>query len=104
MFFQDHEWHVFLSDFNQQNYMQSELKEDVTAIEIRRLIHDKLGIGTELLTDRASFKDDLAVDSLDLIELQMEIEKQYSLNIPEEEAEKLKTVGSLISFVREKKR
>ncbi|HEX3079101.1 MAG TPA: acyl carrier protein [Puia sp.] len=84
--------------------MQSELKEDVTAIEIRRLIHDKLGIGTELLTDRASFKDDLAVDSLDLIELQMEIEKQYSLNIPEEEAEKLKTVGSLISFVREKKR
>jgi len=84
--------------------MQGELKEDVLATEIRRIIHDKLGIGTELLNDNANFKDDLAVDSLDLIELQMEIEKQYSINMPEEVAENLKTVGSLIAFVREKKR
>ena len=83
--------------------MQGELKEDVIAVEIRRLIHDKLGIGTEFLTDKASFKDDLAVDSLDLIELQMEIEKQYSVNMPDEVAENLKTVGSLIAFVKEKK-
>ena len=83
--------------------MQEELKEDVIAAEIRSLIHDKLGIGTELLADKASFKDDLGVDSLDLIELQMEIEKQYSLNMPEEVAENLKTVGSLIAFVRDKK-
>jgi len=83
--------------------MQGDLKEDILAAEIRKLIHDKLGIETELLTDKASFKDDLAVDSLDLIELQMEIEKQYSLNMPEEVAENLKTVGSLIAFVREKK-
>ena len=83
--------------------MQGEQKRDVIAEEVRRLIHDKLGIGTELLTDKASFKDDLAVDSLDLIELQMEIEKQYSLNMPEETAENLKTVGSLIAFVQENK-
>jgi acyl carrier protein len=83
--------------------MQEELKEDVIATQVRRLIHDKLGIGTELLTDKASFKDDLGVDSLDLIELQMEIEKQYSLNMPEEVAENLKTVGSLIAFVKDKK-
>ena len=83
--------------------MQGELKEEVIAAEIRRLIHDKLGIGTELLTDKARFKDDLAVDSLDLIELQMEIEKQYSVNMPDEVAENLKTVGSLIAFVKEKK-
>jgi acyl carrier protein len=84
--------------------MQGELKEDVIAAEVRRLIHDKLGIGTELLTDNASFKDDLAVDSLDLIELQMEVEKQYSLNMPDEVAEKLKTVGNLIAFVKQNKR
>jgi acyl carrier protein len=84
--------------------MQGELKEDMTAAEVRRIIHDKLGIGTELLKDKASFKDDLAVDSFDLIELQMEIEKQYSLNMPEETAENLKTVGSLIAFVKYKKR
>jgi acyl carrier protein len=83
--------------------MQEELKEDVIATEVRRLIHDKLGIGMDLLADRANFKDDLGVDSLDLIELQMEIEKQYSLNMPEEVAENLKTVGSLIAFVRDKK-
>jgi acyl carrier protein len=84
--------------------MKSELKEDAIAAEVRRLIHDKLRIGTELLTDKAGFKDDLSVDSLDLIELQMEIEKQYSLNMPEEEAEKLKTVGGLIAYVKEKKK
>ena len=84
--------------------MQGELKEDVIAAEVRRLIHDKLGIGTELLTDNPSFKDDLAVDSLDLIELQMEVEKQYSLNMPDEVAEKLKTVGNLIAFVKQNKR
>jgi len=84
--------------------MQGELKEDMIATEVRRLIHDKLGIGTELLTDNASFKDDLAVDSLDLIELQMEVEKQYSLNMPDEVAEKLKTVGNLIAFVKQNKR
>ena len=84
--------------------MQGELKEDVIATEVRRLIHDKLGIGTELLTDNASFKDDLAVDSLDLIELQMEVEKQYSLNMPDEVAENLKTVGNLIAFVKQNKR
>jgi acyl carrier protein len=84
--------------------MQGELKEDVIATEVRRLIHDKLGIGTELLTDNANFKDDLAVDSLDLIELQMEGEKQYSLNMPDEVAENLKTVGSLIAFVKQNQR
>jgi acyl carrier protein len=84
--------------------MQGELKEDVIATEVRRLIHDKLGIGTELLTDNASFKDDLAVDSLDLIELQMEVEKQYSLNMPDEVAENLKTVGNLIAFVKQNNR
>ncbi len=83
--------------------MQGEPKEDVIDAEVRRLIHEKLGIGTELLTEKASFKDDLAVDSLDLIELQMEIEKKYSLNMPEETAENLKTVGSLIAFVQENK-
>ena len=92
----------FFMCISQSKYMQGEIKEDVIAAEIRKLIHDKLGIGTELLTDKASFKDDLAVDSLDLIELQMEIEKQYAVNMPDEVAENLKTVGSLIEFVKQK--
>ena len=83
--------------------MQEELKEDVIATEVFRLIHNKLGIGMDLYADRTNFKDDLGLNSLDLLELQMEIEKQYSLNMPEEVADNLKTVGSLIAFVRDKK-
>lgn len=72
--------------------------------QIKQIIHDKLGIEMEKLTDGADFKDDLSVDSLDLIDLRLEIEKRFSVNMPEEIAEELKTVGSLIEFVNEKKR
>jgi acyl carrier protein len=72
--------------------------------QIKQIIHEKLGIEIEELPDEIDFKVDLDVDSLDLIELRMEIEKRFSVNIPEEEAENLKTVGSLIAFVKEKKK
>jgi acyl carrier protein len=72
--------------------------------QIKQIIHEKLGIEIEKLRDDADFKDDLGVDSLDLIELRLEIEKRFSVNMPEEIAENLKTVGSLIEFVHEKKR
>jgi acyl carrier protein len=72
--------------------------------QIKQIIYDKLGIEMEKLTDGADFKDDLSVDSLDLIDLRLEIEKRFSVNMPEEIAEELKTVGSLIEFVNEKKR
>ena len=72
--------------------------------QIKLIMHEKLGIEIEKLRDDADFKDDLGVDSLDLIELRLEIEKRFSVNMPEEIAENLKTVGSLIEFVNEKKR
>ncbi len=72
--------------------------------QIKQIIHEKLGIEIEKLTNRTDFKDDLGVDSLDLIDLRLEIEKRFSVNMPEEIAENLKTVGSLIEFVNEKKR
>jgi acyl carrier protein len=71
---------------------------------IKQIIHEKSGIEIVKLTDEADFKDDLGIDSLDLIELRMEIEKRFSVNMPEEEAENLKTVGSLIEFVKDKKK
>jgi acyl carrier protein len=71
---------------------------------IKQIIHEKSGIDIAKLTDEADFKDDLGIDSLDLIELRMEIEKRFSVNMPEEEAENLKTVGSLIEFVKDKKK
>jgi acyl carrier protein len=77
---------------------------DSASAQIKQIIHEKLGIEIAELTDGTDFKDDLDVDSLDLIELRMEIEKRFSVNIPEEVTENLKTVGSLIEFVKEKKK
>ncbi len=77
---------------------------DSESDQIIQIIHEKLGIEVAELTETANFKDDLDVDSLDLIELRMEIEKRFSVSMPEEVAEKLNTVGSLIEFVKEKKK
>ena len=83
---------------------QKDITEDLEANKIRQIIHEKLGIEIAKLQESADFKNDLDVDSLDLIELRMEIEKRFSVNIPEETAEKLNTVGNLIEFVKEKKK
>jgi acyl carrier protein len=77
---------------------------DSQSEQIRQIIHEKSGIEMAELTDSADFKDDLEIDSLDLIELRMEIEKRFSISMPEEVAEKLNTVGALIEFVKQKKK
>jgi len=76
-----------------------------TAIDaaVRKLISEKLGYNESVLGDHVSFKDDLATDSLDLYELIMELEKAYGIQIPDEEAEKLTTVGAVIRYIRNKK-
>ncbi|HTQ29049.1 MAG TPA: acyl carrier protein [Puia sp.] len=80
---------------------------DMSAIAIdaavRKLISEKLGYNESVLGDHVSFKDDLATDSLDLYELIMELEKAYGIQIPDEEAEKLTTVGAVIRYIRNKK-
>ncbi|MBN8837213.1 MAG: acyl carrier protein [Sphingobacteriia bacterium] len=68
--------------------------------KVKQIMTDKLAIEEGQLLDEASFKDDLNVDSLDVLELQMELEKQFNLTIPDEEAEKLVTVGSVIRYVQ----
>ncbi len=74
--------------------------DDVSFI-VRDIIQYKLGLDENLLPETAQFHDDLGVDSLDLIELHMEIEKKFGIKISEEYSENLLTVGSLINFVRE---
>jgi acyl carrier protein len=82
----------------------SEQDLDNIGTVVKKIIHDKLGLVPEDLEDGLDFQDDLGVDSLDLIELRMEIEKRFSISIPEEQAESLNTIGSLITFVKEKKK
>ncbi len=56
----------------------------------------------EKLTDEASFIEDLGADSLDIVELVMEFEKEFNIDIPDEDAEKLRTVGDAVAYLNQK--
>jgi len=72
----------------------SEIKTKVVSI-----IVDKLGVEESEVTNEASFTNDLGADSLDTVELIMEFEKEFNLSIPDEEAEKIETVGNAIAYI-----
>ena len=65
------------------------------------IIVDKLGVEESEVTNEASFTNDLGADSLDTVELIMEFEKDFNLSIPDEEAEKIETVGDAIKYIED---
>jgi acyl carrier protein len=67
---------------------------------IKKLVAENLGIEEEAITENASFKEDLGVDSLDLFELVMALEEEYDLEIPTEDLEKLNTVGEVAAYIQ----
>jgi len=74
------------------------------AIKVTSIITDKLGVEESQVTPEASFTNDLGADSLDTVELIMELEKEFDLSIPDEEAEKIVTVGDAIAFIENAKK
>ena len=70
--------------------------------KIKSVIAEQLGVKTEEVTDQAKFVDDLGADSLDTVELVMALEEEYGIEIPDEDAEKLATVGDAIKYIDEK--
>ena len=72
------------------------------AQKVRDIIEKELGVVREKLTDEASFIEDLGADSLDIVELVMEFEKEFNIDIPDEDAEKLRTVGDAIGYLNQK--
>ena len=68
-------------------------------IKVKAIIVDKLGVDESEVTNEASFTNDLGADSLDTVELIMELEKEFDIQIPDDEAEGIVTVGDAISFV-----
>lgn len=70
--------------------------------KVKDIIVTELGVEREKLTDDASFIDDLGADSLDIVELVMEFEKEFNIDIPDEDAEKLRTVGDAIGYLNQK--
>lgn len=68
--------------------------------DVKKIIEDKLGVNTEQITMEASFIDDLGADSLDQVELVMDFEDKFEVDIPDEDAEKLRTVGAAIEYLQ----
>ena len=72
------------------------VKEKVVSI-----IVDKLGVNPEDVVETASFTNDLGADSLDTVELIMEFEKEFNVTIPDDQAEKISTVGDALKYIEE---
>ena len=69
------------------------------ASKVQKIIVDKLGVEESEVTSSASFTNDLGADSLDTVELIMEFEKEFGINIPDDQAEKIQTVGDAIAYI-----
>ena len=76
----------------------AEIQERVTAI-----IVDRLGVNPSEVTPAATFTQDLGADSLDTVELMMELERQFEVKIPDEVSEKIQTVGDVVALIEEEK-
>ena len=66
---------------------------------VRKIVVEQLGVKEEEVTLESSFVDDLGADSLDTVELVMELEEEYDINIPDDVAEKIQTVGQAIDHI-----
>jgi len=71
--------------------------------KINKIIEEQLGVEADRIKPEASFIDDLGADSLDIVELVMAMEEEFELEIPDEEAEKLKTVKDVQDYIASKK-
>ena len=73
-----------------------------TEARVREIIVNELGVEPEKVTDGASFVEDLGADSLDTVELVMAFEEEFGIDIPDEDAEQMRTVGDAIKYLRDK--
>ena len=69
---------------------------------VKQIIVEQLGVDESQVDNTASFVDDLGADSLDIVELVMAFEEEFSVEVPDEDAEKLQTVGDVIKYIEDK--
>lgn len=84
-------------------YCFKEVTDLTTVLErVSKVIVDRLGVDESEVTLQASFRDDLGADSLDVVELVMELEDEFDMEITDEDAEKISTVGDAIAYIESK--
>ena len=71
-----------------------------TEERIIQIVCDNLGVNKEQVTRNTSFQEDIGADSLDIVELVMELEEEFEITIPDDQAEKIKTVGEAIDYIQ----
>ena len=74
---------------------------DTAEARVKEIIVEELGVDTDKVTSEASFVDDLGADSLDTVELVMALEEEFGIDIPDEDAEKMRTVGDATAYIEE---
>ena len=83
---------------NRTNFMADKSIEE----KVKDIIVEQLGVNPEQVTPQASFIEDLGADSLDIVELVMAFEEEFSVEVPDEDAEKLQTVGDVTKYIEER--
>jgi acyl carrier protein len=78
------------------------MKKEEILTKVKAVVAEKLNVGEDQVTEEAKFVEDLGADSLDQVELIMALEDEFELKIPEDEAEKLTTVGAAVEYVLKK--
>jgi len=92
-------FYIFANDLN---FKTTIIMSDI-ASRVKAIIVDKLGVDENEVVAEASFTNDLGADSLDTVELIMEFEKEFDIQIPDDQAENIATVGQAISYIEEAK-
>lgn len=69
--------------------------------KVKEIVVEQLGVDEEEVSEQASFVDDLGADSLDIVELVMALEEEFDLEIPDNDAEKIVTVGDAVNYIKE---
>jgi acyl carrier protein len=76
------------------------MSSDAIFDSVKNILVEQLGVEADAVSMESNFIDDLNADSLDIVELVMAMEQEFSISIPDEEAEKIKTVGDAVDFIR----
>jgi acyl carrier protein len=78
------------------------MSEKSISEKVKDIIVEQLGVNPEQVTETASFIEDLGADSLDTVELVMAFEEEFGVEVPDEDAEKLQTVGNVVEYIEKK--